>query len=247
MPALTSLDLSYNKIGSMDLLCSLSKLRFLRMSDNRIPEIPPEVSLMKELLELEVSHNIIEEVCAEVYALVKLSVFNINANRLKVLWPPKLKQLHQSVELRVHNPLSQNAASKTLRSGSALERVSNIKKSLVRTSQDDLSIEEVHFTRMSLSTVSAYGNLLQDIPEQFFEDLSATLTNLNLSQNKLRRIPDGVFKASSLIKLNLAQNLLNSFPPSFSFLRLQELSIAGNLFESIESLKIMTLQATNSS
>ncbi len=75
---------------------------------------------------------------------------------------------------------------------------------------------------------------------------------LSIDENKLNETPDSLGLCSSLEQISLAWNQLADLPDTFSQLKLEELSLDGNKFESVpsailemRSLKLLTLRACN--
>eukprot|EP01083_Nonionella_stella_P014777 41400_1 len=83
-PNLEDLNLSYNLIGRIENLGSLSCLTHLNLSENTIRRVEGVVSL-KNLVRLNLSGNQIERIPPSIKNLTKLEVFRISKNKLSQL------------------------------------------------------------------------------------------------------------------------------------------------------------------
>ena len=78
-----NMDLSYNRIKDLDKITLLKNLTQLNVSHNLIMNIPKEIKELKNLVQLNLSHNIIFEIPTEIGMLEKLILLNLEYNQLK--------------------------------------------------------------------------------------------------------------------------------------------------------------------
>eukprot|EP01091_Cochliopodium_minus_P011097 TRINITY_DN3082_c0_g1_i1.p1 TRINITY_DN3082_c0_g1~~TRINITY_DN3082_c0_g1_i1.p1 ORF type:complete len:926 (-),score=180.71 TRINITY_DN3082_c0_g1_i1:115-2892(-) len=213
---LTNLDISRNMLKSFSEVCSAPKLKFLRLHNNEIEKFPPELVKLTEVLELDLSYNRIEEITNEILSMSKLSIFWIDSNNLKNLWP------YKEENALVLNRESPNHILVDIKEQNSSENT---------------------YT-MVISDFSAWGNRIKEIPSYFFTDLHTNLQRLNLSLNEIEELPSTIQLATNLRKLIVGHNRLKVFPDTFVDLKaLGELSVPGNRIETIDNLVLPSLSS----
>eukprot|EP00794_Sanderia_malayensis_P008300 gene8300-9184_t len=114
-----------------------------------------------------------------------------------------------------------------------------------------LSVPEVYFVEGHITSVDFSKNALQQVPSKLI-NYKCSLTDLNLSFNKLTHFPVELAGLESLKFLDLGCNMLSSLPPECcSWKSLIQIVLSGNRFQtipellySIESLEVL-LVASN--
>ncbi|PAA52628.1 hypothetical protein BOX15_Mlig018267g2 [Macrostomum lignano] len=87
-------------------LCSMSFLRYLYMSHNRISVIPPEIAQLKNLVHLDLSYNMVKILPPEIGEITELKELHLQCNQIRCL-PMQLGRLFQLTVLNLnHNPLN---------------------------------------------------------------------------------------------------------------------------------------------
>lgn len=223
--ALKEIHLGSNSITTInDEFCqSLPQLKVLNLKDNKLTEISNEIVLLRSLSSLDVSNNLLEQLPSSLAMLSHLSSLQVEGNPLKTI----RRDIVQCGTARIL---------KSLRSERISEQ-STVKLAEICDNFPDKYEMERHRT-LNLSLKE-----LVDIPQAVFEDaVAANVSCINLSRNKLSSIPEALKCTSSVVtELDLSVNLLKDLPDFLSqFSHIHYLNVSNNLIEDLpESLGLL--------
>jgi Leucine-rich repeat (LRR) protein len=192
-PCLSRLDASDNDIIVFPVVPK--SLRFLDLSRNRIPSIPVDI-VESNLKHLNLSFNLIEVVPE---MPVSLRSLDLEGNALSAVQPLSAPTLSEAIFSRNCVPAFP---------GFECTRLPELK--LDHNCFEILEVSECSqiITRLDLSF-----NLVVEVPFEIFT--LPNLKDLDLSFNRIERLPDGI-SVPSLRSLNLTGNPLNALPPELS-------------------------------
>ncbi|XP_029163093.1 leucine-rich repeat-containing protein 47-like isoform X2 [Nylanderia fulva] len=195
-------------------------LTYLKISLTCLWSIPKEIEKLKDLTELVLRSNQIEELPDTINNLQKLQVLDCSHNKLKKcsLELPKLHRLN----------LSSNRLSRlTLMRANVMLSTLNLADNQFKDFPDICHEEFTHLSELYLN-----GNMIETVPPSF-KKLSA-LKILNLADNKFKDFPDICHKEfTHLLELYLNGNMITTVPQlslSFEFSALKILNLADNNF-----------------
>ncbi|GAB0094855.1 leucine-rich repeat-containing protein 40 [Sergentomyia squamirostris] len=230
--ALKEIYLGNNSIAILsDEFCqSLPQLKVLSLKDNKLKEISNDIILLRSLITLDISNNLLEQLPSSLAMLSHLANLQVDGNPLKSL----RRDIIQCGTARIL---------KSLRSERVVEKCSVPVTEHCDTFPDRYEMERHKSLNLSLKE-------LIDIPDSVFADaVKANVTCINLSRNKLESIPSGLETLSSITtEVDLSVNLLKILPDFLSqFGNLRYLNVSSNLLEDLpESLGlVITLRELN--
>ncbi|XP_029163092.1 leucine-rich repeat-containing protein 47-like isoform X1 [Nylanderia fulva] len=194
-------------------------LTYLKISLTCLWSIPKEIEKLKDLTELVLRSNQIEELPDTINNLQKLQVLDCSHNKLKKcsLELPKLHRLN----------LSSNRLSRlTLMRANVMLSTLNLADNQFKDFPDICHEEFTHLSELYLN-----GNMIETVPPSF-KKLSA-LKILNLADNNFTIFPDICYSEfENLSELYLNRNMIETVPPSFKKLSaLKILNLADNKFK----------------
>jgi len=163
-----------------------TELKYLKIINDRIKEIPASISQLTNLLELDLSNNLLESLPPEIGLLNNLIVLDLSDNRLSKL-PPEIGNLKNLIRLELIN----NEISKL---PPDIGKLSNLKELYL--GPKNLS-EKVFFSDGS------YNNI-ETLPKEI-GNLSK-LSILNLHGNKIISLPRETGKLTNLKEFDLQEN-----------------------------------------
>ncbi|XP_069691123.1 insulin-like growth factor-binding protein complex acid labile subunit isoform X3 [Periplaneta americana] len=247
--SLTNLDISFNNISKLEPMTieSLKSLQNLSLSHNMLTDLPQfpvglvslslgdnllkdlgaSVGKLKELKELRVEGNMLEDIqviAKKLENMKSLELLDLSRNKLRRVHAAAFAKLKFLLTLSLAHNLIENLDGNTFAnmalqsldlSFNALERVEgNVLEGL-------RGLRSLNLAHNNLTVVDNF--LLADL---------GSLTDLNLSSNKIARLePSALANLVSLQSLSLSRNLLAEVPEFPA--RLVSLSLGGNLFKSI--------------
>lgn len=244
--ALRELSLSANQIKEIpgEMLHHMGHLRVLNLRENKIELIPEEMTHLQGLVRLDLANNNIEDVPSCIGFLPQLQILSLEGNPLKKIRQDMLhcgsarllrmlrgqsdpNQQSPRAQAKINLPRSEKPAlpdkyrmrgSRALSLG--MQGLQEVPDSLL----EDAAEAEVE-------SVDLCKNLLTSVPLRL-PLLALTLTELNLSDNRLAAIPAGVLGAcTKLHYIDLQQNALSTLPEDIAQLQyLREINIAYNKF-----------------
>ncbi len=211
------------------------RLTELDLSHNSLTEIPAEVFELEWLEKLNLSFNQLTSVPESITRLTNLSQLYLGDNRLTSVPESITRLTNLSVLDLSYNPLTSVPESIT--------RLTNL-------SQLDLSLNQLtsvpeSITRLTnLSTLNLRDNQLTSVPESITR--LTNLSVLDLSYNQLTSVPESITLLTNLSVLDLSLNQLTSVPESITLLtNLSTLNLRGNQLTSVpESITRLTNLST---
>lgn len=233
MHALTHLNLNNNHLYDFPFsLFELVLLQDLDLSENKISRMPKYVSKFQRLTCLNISHNCLRKLPAELCSLPLDSLF-LEHNHLKRL-PDNFGHLSQLKDLNLSNnklkklPITFQHLTITelCISNNQLKTVERLPRGLERLNCANNSLTELSNKLYSLTHLCASSNLLRKMPPY------PLLEEANLTDNKLVEFWHG---SAKLRKLHLSSNLLTSFPSFEHMPMLHTLSLCHNRLTTIPS------------
>ncbi|VAI51912.1 unnamed protein product [Triticum turgidum subsp. durum] len=199
----------------------------LNLSGLGVPNVPPAAWETSDVVKLDLSKNLIEDLPNELSLCSSLQALILSNNKIKK-WPGMVvSSLPSLTTLKLdNNPLAE-ILSTDLVSLSKLEvldlsgNASSFSESSVVSSLPQL--QELYLRRMKL----------QEFPIGLVQ--LKYLRILNLSQNNLSTIPEGIKDFTALIELDLSDNNITRLPAELGLLEpsLQVLKLDGNPLRSI--------------
>nr|XP_018673264.1 vasorin-like [Ciona intestinalis] len=202
-------------------LSRLKGLQFLVLTSNGLTNDAIRPGLFSQLKELEVlilSNNKLTTITNDMFAgMPKLVRLYIEKNRLRTIAPKALFNMTKLVELKLSGNQLTNFPK--IKSCPKLRRLSLNNNKLARLQFDSLS--EVNLEELELSS-----NRLTQLPSTTFRDMS-NFGVLDLSLNRIRRLPRIIKNMTSLHSLNLSCNSISFLPP--------------DLLQSLRKIKVLDL------
>ncbi|VAI63558.1 unnamed protein product [Triticum turgidum subsp. durum] len=198
----------------------------LNLSGLGVPNVPPAAWETSDVVKLDLSKNLIEDLPNELSLCSSLQALILSNNKIKK-WPGMVSSLPSLTSLKLdNNPLAE-ISSTDLESLSKLEvldlsgNASSLSEPAVVSSLPRL--QELYLRRMKL----------QEFPIGLVQ--LKHLRILNLSQNNLSTIPEGIKDFTALIELDLSDNNITRLPAELGLLEpsLQVLKLDGNPLRSI--------------
>ncbi|KAJ0801677.1 putative leucine-rich repeat domain superfamily [Helianthus annuus] len=199
----------------------------LSLGGHGLSDVPPQVWETTDITKVDLSRNSIEALPVQLSSCASLETLILSKNKIKE-WPSAiLESLHNLVCLKLdNNPLRQipsdgfQAASKLQvldLSGNAGCLPENPAFSHL------MQLQELYLRRMQISEMRAD---IISLPK---------LRILDMSQNSLQLVPEGLKNATSLQELRLSDNNISTLPPELGLLEpsLQVLQLDGNPLRSI--------------
>jgi insulin-like growth factor-binding protein complex acid labile subunit len=232
--ALEFLDLSYNRLRSLDIniLKVLPNLSVLNLTRNEISEIiPGTFEMVSHLKDLDLSHNRIEHLEFNVfYGLVNLKEIYLQRNNLQYLHPetflglPKLQTLILSINFGLQVPTDSHFINSHSLKHLTLSGC-NIRSVSVETFANVTALELLDLSYNSLRSVDI--TVLKILPK---------LYALNLKSNEIKEIKPGTCeKISHLRYLYLENNIIEHLEIDVfcGFVNLKYIGLEGNRLRSL--------------
>ena len=186
----------------------ISKLTTLDLSKNKLKKLNPNLSNLKVLKSLNVDHNKLEPGSLRILSsLPKLKTLSANHNALGRVPPPsdatpgQPKQNHQQQQQRQQQQQHHHQPKST-------------------TTKTTQALPET--LPKGLRTISLSHNSLTSIPMSIVENSIGPLKMLeilDLSSNRLARVPDAIASLTKLTNLNLDDNLLTGLSDAIGTLK----------------------------
>jgi Leucine-rich repeat (LRR) protein len=174
LTALLYLKLSYNKLSSIpSTIQNCSKLQFIYLYNNELTSLPDEIGNLPELLNLFLDHNQLTELPAGIKNLAKIEKLKLSYNALTAL-PPEIGDLTTLRGLYCEENSIETIPAE-------IGNLTNM--DILWLHRNNLSSIPKELAQCSdLLILNLANNKLTDLPGEI---TSLTLTNLDLSYNKL--------------------------------------------------------------
>lgn len=250
---LVLLDLSNNKIDTLDpaIFSDLYTLQILNLRYNDIATIPADTfSPMSNLHSLEVSHNRLEYLDAHsLSGLFALSLLNMDFNLLEDIHPDAFRNCSsiQDLHLSGNNFEVVPPALKDMRLLRTLDLGENQIRDFDKLNLEGMSslyglrlmgneitnvTQDALIELPALQILNLAKNKIEYVEEEAFS-MNPTLQAIRLDSNLLRDISKSFANATSLLWLNVSDNLIDLFDYGFLPERLQWLDLHKNSIKSL--------------
>lgn len=202
----------------------LSALSILELRDNKVKNLPDEITLLQDLERLDLANNDISSLPCALGKMPKLKILSLEGNPLRAIRRDLLtkgtNELLKYLRSRIEEPpedLSKDASKTAMTLPSQAKiNVHAIRtlKALNYSEKQEASIPDEVFDMVDGSAITSVNfckNLLTALPPRIAE-LKDTLTDINLGFNKLTSIPADFSVLKWLVQIDLRNNLLTSLP-----------------------------------
>lgn len=221
MQHLVELDLSYNKLTELpNKLCSYIQLEKLNLAGNKISRVPENFDTIPNLLELDIRYN--------------------HFSNIVPLLQGKLHTVWASRNTRLENQRGPGSSSTNTPAGSPLlgftprrlpTELNNLRRMDLSYSRSIRLVPELRLD--SVTTLELQGSHLVAIPEEVFVSMP-NLEVVDVSKNRVSRLPSSIGKLQLLKELSVADNSLSTLPNELYYLpRLEVLDLHSNNFKSL--------------
>ncbi|EQC35930.1 hypothetical protein SDRG_06676 [Saprolegnia diclina VS20] len=227
LSTLAFLDVSNNALsgGFTEKLGQLTQLKEIILSGNKLTTLPDSIEQLQALEVLRVDDNLLRALPTTLGGLQKLTVLTAPGNQLESV-PESMSQLRALANL----DLSKNKLSSLqgcLQQTRSLKFLDLRQNRLVR-------FPELPLEACSVDQLFLGFNLLESIDETSLVRAQHHLTVLDLRDNKLTAVPDGLAQLYRLKTLDLSNNDLSDLPPGLGYLKgLNHILVDGNSMRAI--------------
>jgi len=243
-------DLSRNRLEylpELGFMYWLTNLRFLKLSQNRLPHIPREIGLMAKLEVLELDSNRLLHLPVEFAELVTLQRLDLSNNRIESLPNDLFDKMTALRYLNIHsNDLVYLPT--TIGSCLKLEHVDCSRNNLIELPEDMRLLNalmhiDVNANRLgalpqglgqcqALSYIDASTNLIASLPPTFSK--LRNLTYCNMESNEITSNPYKFNECVKLVQLRLKRNDMRVLYPDIGFcISLEILDLSNNKLSSL--------------
>ncbi|XP_035825487.1 protein flightless-1 homolog isoform X3 [Aplysia californica] len=225
LPALHSINFRYNKLtdeGVPNQIFTGNDLSIVDLSHNKLTEVPPELENAKSVLVLNLSHNQIEMIPNQLFINLTDLVFVDLSSNNLETLPPQMRRLTSLQTLILDNNPLIHAQLRQLPVLTALQTLR------MRNTQRTLSNFPTGLdTLTNLQDVDLSYNNLTRVPEALYK--LSSLKRLNLSDNEISELSLMIDVWTKLETLNLSRNKLTALPTSLhKLVSLKKLYLNGN-------------------
>ncbi len=205
------------------------RVTHLNLYRQGLKDIPPEISHLTELKELDLAYNELSALPKEIGNLHALELLKLQKNTLNTL-PDEIGYLGVLRELVIEDNLLSKLPP-------ALANVDSLK--VLRLARNKLdSAPEVIKSIRNLRILDLSNNLFKDLPDWLFE--FTNLKELHLAGYCLKELPDAVGHQSTLEKLDISANWLEDLPDALQGLqKLRVLDASYNRLGYNKSVNVM--------
>jgi len=245
--ALTTLDIHDNQLESLpEEIGALTNLKKLNASHNRLTCLPDGLCQLKELRSLQLNNNSITHLNDNISELTMLVSLDLSTNQLTSL-PVNIGYLTQlsSLVLSSNKLESLPAEMASMRGLTTLDLNKNKLKS-VPDEMKDLSKLELLYLRnnqlcripclrncVNIKELQLGSNQIQAVTQTDIENIP-NVRILDLRENKITSLPDGITGLQVLERLDISRNDLSTLPYTLGTLpHLKTLQVEGNPMKSI--------------
>uniref|UniRef100_A0AAV1VEW8 Disease resistance R13L4/SHOC-2-like LRR domain-containing protein n=1 Tax=Peronospora matthiolae TaxID=2874970 RepID=A0AAV1VEW8_9STRA len=224
---LTLLDLSNNDLGGClpEDLGKLYKLRELGLEGNKLTHLPESLGALIHLEVLRVESNHLTMLPSTIGYLRSLKSFSAYSNQITEL-PLSFGELTnlQTVDLKKNCLVTTHDAFRKLVSIKYIDLRQNKLTVFPMLPEDSVCLDQLFLG----------FNMLREIPEHVVSSVMESLTVLDVSDNKLQQLSDGIPRLYRLKTLDVSNNDLHDLPAGLGYLKyLDHLLVEGNPLRSI--------------
>ncbi|CAG9772451.1 unnamed protein product [Ceutorhynchus assimilis] len=223
-----------------DLCENLQHLKIWELRDNQISFLPKEIVKLVHLTKLDLTNNELTEIPAAIGLLPHLQSFKLDGNKLKQIRPDIIQTgtqrilqfLREKLNEDDLNSMTTNFANTPIDACVFPDRYKMRNGNILNLTMKNLTLvpEEVfeEAKEARVSVVDLCKNKLTQFPSGLIM-LSNYITELNLSTNQLKEVPDAVASLAKLKFLDLSKNMLSDLPENLkSMTNLRELVLFNN-------------------
>ncbi|XP_053672417.1 leucine-rich repeat-containing protein 40 [Anopheles nili] len=225
--ALKELHISNNFIKTLpaDFCENLPQLKVLDLRDNKIERLPDEIALLASLTRLDLSNNTISSLPSCLSTLAHLVSLQVEGNPIRSI----RRDIIQCGTQRILKTLRERdgTGKGTPKTGAEGGGSGMVKSSPFAA---ESTFPDVYQMRKGRALIVSSKGLI-DVPEAVFLDaLEACVYNVDISKNRLTAVPSGITNLSALLtELNVSFNLLQTVPAFFSqFEKISYLNLSNN-------------------
>ncbi|KAJ3434372.1 s-cell enriched with leucine-rich repeat-containing protein slra-related [Anaeramoeba flamelloides] len=222
---INDLDFSSNKLSALPLsLKKLSKTRKIHLFNNSFTSVPPAIQEFKSLRNLNLDFNYLTTLPDWIGDLKDLNSLNFENNQLTT-FPESMKNLTNLMHLKLANNKFSYIP----------EWFGNFEQLLELDLSDNLinKIPNSMNKLIYLSSLNFKNNLLVDLPDDLFIN-TELISQLTLSNNFFKKIPECIFQCQRLINLEMDNNEIEFISSSISkIVSLGSLSLNKNYIQAI--------------
>uniref|UniRef100_A0A1Y1KX67 Disease resistance R13L4/SHOC-2-like LRR domain-containing protein n=3 Tax=Photinus pyralis TaxID=7054 RepID=A0A1Y1KX67_PHOPY len=234
---------NFVKIIDVDFCENMTHLKILDFRDNKIDNLPHEIAMCQNLIRLDLTNNALETLPNSLSLLPHLQNLQVEGNKLKQIRSDVikggtariLKHLREKFDEESNSPdyqLKENYPSLNIYTFPDRYVMSHC-RSLSLGMQDLNAIPQKVFEDAKTAEVTVVDlckNKFATVPEGL-QLIASQLTELNLSSNLLKAIPEFIADCSKLQYLDVSKNMLSELPCDLGCLKwMREVVIANNRF-----------------
>lgn len=201
----------------------LPSLKVLDLRDNKIEKLPDEIAMLQSLMRLDLSNNSIYSLPTSLCTLANLVSLQVDGNPIRSIRRDVIACGTQRIL-------------KTLRDrdggGDGPGKHVRMVQAATIPEKPFPDIYQLKKTR----SLTLCGKALTEVPDQVFVDAkNAEISVVDLSKNKLSKLPEGLINLSSLIaELNMNANMMTEIQPFVSqFDHIKYLNLSCNKLSSL--------------
>ncbi|CAG9860792.1 unnamed protein product [Phyllotreta striolata] len=221
-------------------------LKILELQDNQLKSIPAEITKIARLEKLDITNNDIEDIPNTIGIMPHLHLFKIEGNKLKHIRSDVIRAGTNRILKLLRDTISdEDIAASNVSSDVSYDskiypdRYSMRNGNILNLAMKDIGdIPEecfVEANKASVCSVDISKNKFVNIPSGLIH-VSKFLTELNVSSNRIREIPEFLKDFTNLKFCDLSKNQLETLPHCLSELVfMRELILSNNRFKNIPS------------
>eukprot|EP00053_Salpingoeca_punica_P019261 m.193614 g.193614 ORF g.193614 m.193614 type:complete len:1373 (+) comp17602_c1_seq5:88-4206(+) len=208
LTSLQALRASYNDLSQNDIcgdLFRLEELTTVDLSHNSMTELPADISLAANLVILSLGHNKLAGLTTDFLRHVTdLEHLDVGYNKIEMLLPQLRRLAHLRTLILSGNPLG----SSSMRSIASLQDLERLE--LRATGRTAANLPPGLHELTNLTDLDLSENDIAELPEALTQ--LPALRRLNMGDNKIATLPQSVRNWTNLESLNLSRNSLTAIP-----------------------------------
>jgi Leucine-rich repeat (LRR) protein len=245
--SLQQVSFAFNQISDILPLTNSSNLSQIDLHNNKITNLPVEITKLQQLKHFDVSNNDLSDLQGELGLLPLLNKLLVEGNPLKKFprarLTGKISELKQYLISRIDqssesfNKIAQNNGNFAVSNNQNIEYVirssfgsKTLNLSKLASKLTDLPAELFEISPATIQSVDASDNLLRSVNPAIL-NYTGSLKFLSLANNQFSQFPAAVAQLTNLLELNLKQNQLSSLPSEIAWLsQLRLIDLRSNFF-----------------